>query len=398
MAKEPDPTPQPLTGGALNRRLRRLGVAGRRARREWTRERVLEIGRTLLWTVPLTLLLWVWAQDQQIEEQTVPNVRVTLDHRNPQMAVTRLDRNGDGPLVTTLTLRGPRGGLTEVLRPLREQGAEGLTVELEQGESERAGIVLAQQLSSLPLFRDAGVTVTDTSPAAVQVRVEPFGELEVAVGVGGQLRESGLTGPIAIEPSRVTVRGPQAALDALEQLVADADGPTVVAGVRADDKSPPGEVQTREATIDLADVAREALVREVGAAEVSKLRLDPPVVAATYTRRERALEQYTIPTVSLWTSKPSVMEGMFEVAFPELSSGVFVINSVPVEGPPEVLQRMRPGGDLEGRVRAVLMLEPGDRNRPGETIQRQVSIELPDGVTLVGTPPTVAFRLVEPAT
>src|SRR5688500_18044559 len=109
------PATAAATAPPLGRRLRALGVSGRRLQRGWTHERTMEVGRTLVYVVPLTLLIWVWAQDQQIEERALQNVPIYVEHLDGQKVVTILQtatgesvpRSGRNVLAT-LTFRGPR--------------------------------------------------------------------------------------------------------------------------------------------------------------------------------------------------------------------------------------------------------------------------------------------------
>lgn len=391
----PGPTTGPHSGGDLNRRLRRLGVRGRRMRRGWTRERVIEVAQTLAWTIPLTLLLWVWAQDQQIEEQAVPNVRVRLDHVDPQMAVTRLSRDGTAadstgnrPISATLVLRGPRAGLTEVLRPIREQGGDGLEIDLSLGASERTSVELAQELSDLPRFREAGVTVVGASPSTVDVRVERLGEVPANIVPGGDLRASEIVGAPTFAPSRVLIRGPSSVLDVLRELAGE-DGPTVVAQIP--NRVGEGEQQL-DVPVELPADLKQRLVDRIGAVEAARIWLEPTKVEVRFSRRARTLEQYEVPTVVIWVDKLARMEGEYNVRFPELD--LPLLNRVRVEGPEETIARLKPGGDLAQSVRARLQLEADDRTRANMPIRRQLKIELPPDVSLVGEEPTVTFELV----
>ena len=132
-------TTSPLSKGGTSGRWRRL------TRGRWfTQRRLLEVGQTLAWTLPLTLLLWVWAQTQQITEQVVPDVTVQLRHESPQMLLTY---NGGlrGSASTTLTLRGSRGALQDVARQLSESNVNGLELALDLPEDDQVTVDLRRE-------------------------------------------------------------------------------------------------------------------------------------------------------------------------------------------------------------------------------------------------------------
>src|SRR5947208_12416100 len=81
-----------------------------------TREQIISNLKTLAWVVPLTLLIWIYAEREQVattKDVAVPFELVSVD---PNVAVT-LNRAQDKNLI--LELQGPQARLQDVLTKLR---------------------------------------------------------------------------------------------------------------------------------------------------------------------------------------------------------------------------------------------------------------------------------------
>ena len=361
--------------------VRRLGLR----RRKWDRQRFNELALTLAWTIPLTLLLWVWAQTQQIDTTSVPGVRVLLSHEQPRVTVSRPGRlEADRQSVNaTITLRGSRGALQDVARELRGADASGLPLALDLEPDDRVAVDLKRELNDLPLFEEAGVTVDEVVPASVEVSVEPVVELPVPVGLAtGGLPASEVVGEVAFEPATVTISGPQATIEALNDLESRAvlaQVPTDVGVGR----------QTASVRVELSPAARERLRARVGAAAATQVTVAPATVTAQFERRDRQLSEVELPSVPIWITKPAAFEERYSV---DLDQPSFVLNRVRVRGPADVVRRLA-SGDLRDEARARLPVLASDRETPGTTIRRPVVFELPPDVEVIGDPPEVAFTL-----
>ena len=385
--------------------LRRVNRESRRLRRGWTRDRLGEVGITLAWTIPLTLLLWVWAQDQQIEEQTLPGVRLSLEHEDPGVVVRRVDpvtgRPSDraGADAVAVTLRGTRAGLAEAVRPLREQ-AEPLRVGVGVEPTERVRLDLRAALGAAAQFADAGVSVVGVSPASMEVRVERLAEARARVVPGGTLPADELAEPPIFEPAQITIRGPEAVVSRLNELAGE-DGPVAAAQLSADPADPrsaaaalaaPDGAAVEEQVpvalpIDLAGRLRVA----VGSAEAGRLTFEPPRVLARFARRPRAYGEVTLATVLIWIEQPAAFEEVARVTFPDLPEPR--VTDVRLRGPAAVVDRIRAGGEDAPPVVAKLRLDPADRTRMGRPIDRRLELVLPPGVEALDPPPVVTFVL-----
>src|SRR5687767_12173919 len=106
----------------------RLGISGaaeRIAGPMTRREKWLDFGKTKLWVVPLTALIWIWAEREQIAYGTISNVPVKFVHASPDRMVSIVD--GDGKI--SVDVRGPRASI-EALRDRLSEGSGALIVTL----------------------------------------------------------------------------------------------------------------------------------------------------------------------------------------------------------------------------------------------------------------------------
>ncbi len=379
----------------LSHRLRRLGVSGRRLRRGWTHERTIEIIQTLAWTIPLTLLLWVWAQDQQVDEQSLTNINLTVNHVDPQriaMALVSGSLGGEtqlraefGPTPITVTVRGPRAGVVEAFRPLRER-SNGLNLEIDGDPADRTTIDLRQRLNELPEFVEAGVTVVEVSPPTLEVRVDRLISVQVPVVAGyGPLAETEVVGVPVFEPALVTIRGPSRALVALEQA-AGSDGLRVVATFDA--ASAVGE-QKQSLRVQLPPELPERLLAD-GLTEVRNLNIEPDLVTARFIRRDREFTELELAVVPLTIDKPVAMEGPFIVKLQDADFNRLV--NVKIRGPKDLIDQLASANGASG-IKARLKITADDRRSLDQPVTRQVIFELPPDVELVEEAPTVTFVL-----
>ena len=379
----------------LARRLRRLGVTGRRMRRGWTRERTIEVLRTLAWTIPLTLLLWIWAQEQQLEEQVVGGVRVRLSHEEADRFVRRIAPPGSGPsradapLDVTLTLRGPRAGLQAAARELRDPSSPGLEMRLNLASAPRTSLDLRQNLVNVDVLERNGVALAEVSPASIEISVEGIDNRRVPVLPSATgLPASERVGEVGFEPPDVTLYAPERVLEAVRRF--QARGEAIVSATLPEDV--PAGPQTLPVPVELNPALRDDIEAEYGATALDRLRLEPLEVKASFTRRDREIAQFELPAVAISFRKPAAMEANGSVTVVELT-GESIVNNVRVRGPKSVIDRLRNNPDFAAEVRAILPIEPADKFALGQVIERQLVFELPPDVELESEAPTVTFSL-----
>ncbi len=335
---------------------------------------------TLIYTIPLTLVLWVWAQEQQIEERTISNVRVQFAHADQQAYVRRANVTGNNATgaQVTVTLRGPRATLAEAANRLRSGLATPPVVELRTDARGSVILDLRRELAGLRAFSGGGLRLIDASPSSVEVTIEEAVESMIPVRVGGPLDAGELVGQPTLDPESVELLGPRSLVEA----VASAG---VVASLPANPE--PGR-QTINVPVTLPAELRQSLMRRFGDTMVERLRFEPAQVSVTFDRRDLQFVEARLGSVPIYVDKPAAMEGRMEVRL----TGTSVINGVTVRGPAETIRRMTEG-DLRETARARLLVAKEDRDRVGVDITRDVTFELPEGVEVLGDPRRVTFRL-----
>ena len=367
-----DAPPRPATSNRqLGRRLRQLGVSGRRMRRTWTRERFAEIARTLVWVIPLTLLVWVWAQDQQIEQIVQQNIPLQIEHVDGQRVIEILDpdvRRGNNVIqLRSVTFQGPRIGLSTLTNRLRNDFAQdNLDIKLRAGVADRVNVDLRDQLNDLPVLRELGVSVVEVLPVQVAVRVEERKTVTGRIVAGGMQPEE-LVGPPTFDPPTVTVEGPASVIE----LLSDERGEIPVVALLPDPENvPAGQPQTREVPLQLPE-------------DAPGLSLLTNTVRASFTRAERQVISATLPKVIVKASLPAAMSGTHAVEVEPT-----VLNNVPIQGPADIVRRIESGAIP---VEAELKVVRDDQGNEGP-IRRQVEFNLPQGVIL-RQPQEVTFTL-----
>jgi hypothetical protein len=143
----------------------------------FTREQLVAAMKSLAWVAPLTLLIWVYAEREQLH--TVPSVTIPIEvvHSDPSRVVTVLDPSDSHLLVT---IRGPRGEVEAVQEQFRDN-ASPVPIELERDVDTGELTIRAERVGMDRRFTERGVTVSNAQPGALRVRVDSVVEHEVDV-------------------------------------------------------------------------------------------------------------------------------------------------------------------------------------------------------------------------
>jgi hypothetical protein len=192
---------------------RRLSAAVRGLRRSLERDRLLANLKTLLAVAPLTVLIWIYAEQQQlVTEKDVP-VRLSVVSSDPAHQVVTLLSPSDGTV--RVSLQGSQVGIDRA-KPALEQTflASPLTVTVGSLAPGRQTLVTLDQVESSHVFYSHGVAVTGCSPETLEVRVDTLEERQATVQAPADA--PGLVKAV-FDPPTVILRGPAQALDALRQ-------------------------------------------------------------------------------------------------------------------------------------------------------------------------------------
>lgn len=191
-------------------------------KRGFTRENIISNLKTLLGVVPLTILVWIYAEQQQLVTDKA-TVRIAITSADPAHRFVTLLSPSDGTL--ELTLQGAPSGIDRVKSELEEQMmSQPLSVEVGGEVPEGQQLLPAlDEIASNRTFYSKGVTVLSCSPEMLSIRVDPVEDRVVSVQAPPDT--PGLIKAV-FQPAQVTMRGSSRLLDDLQrrgQLVAVAD-------------------------------------------------------------------------------------------------------------------------------------------------------------------------------
>lgn len=333
---------------------------------------IKEFLQTLLLVVPLTILIWVYAERAQITDDKI-QLRVDIVPSDVATTTARIIDPRESPTVV-LTVDGPRSRLRNLRDALESKAAtEGGVFPLRLGApyapGTRQDIDLAREFSNNPLFSAAGVTVKDATPSRVSVEFEGFVECEARIVLPHDLAFQ--VTDATFDPPTIKLRGPGSAL----RQVIDLNKPMIEA--------------------DFTSVASRLGAPGPQKIENIQLRLprDPHItadhnsVASSFVAGQRE-EELTIPKITIAVQSPLVEYGKYKVDLKQK-----VVQNLKVKGTKDALAPLTDPNNPRLPT-AVLRVSQADVNK--DNLHRAVEItELPKGIILVGTPPEVDFTVTE---
>lgn len=171
-----------------------------------SRENVGAGVRTLLWVAPLTALIWVWAERQQLQpgDAVLPIAVVSND---PTKAV-RIIRPADGNVV--VKLRGPKAALDEAIKKFNPlTGNRPAEILLDRTTSTGEQTIRALRIKDDKRLADAGIDVVSVEPEEIRIYVDQIVSKKFRVEVADPRR---FGTPPVFDPPEVTVSGPERVL------------------------------------------------------------------------------------------------------------------------------------------------------------------------------------------
>jgi hypothetical protein len=349
----------------------------RRMRDAFTRDRLISLLKTLGWVIPLTLLIWVYAEREQVA--TLEGISIPVDVTTTDATrIITLEEPRDG--IIRADIRGPRSSLDRLRRQIaaRQDGAA-IRIDVDPGLS--TGRVhelrVTGMLNNHPDFWNFGITVRNADPPNLQVHVDEIDEREVPVRLFPAVEN--LTGPPSFDPPAVTVSGPRSVLDRAEER---------------------GELALHAnlANLDILNVPGQHELASVRLSRPSLLqdrnvRIDPEAVRAVIQVRARDTE-FLIRSMPVFPLPPPGLLNNYRLEHEESIANVTVV------GPPEQIELLRQP-EYAPKPVAVLELRSDDVLRAGEQRSRRVRfLDLPPDVRVTeeSTRREVTFRLVERGT
>jgi hypothetical protein len=227
MPDTPPPTSSPretveFTYAPARRPLRkRIGWAFRAWSREtFSRESLVSSLKSLLWVVPLTVLIWVYAERRQdVPMQNLP-VAIAVRSGEPGRVVKLAASNS----TVHIDLEGPQAGVEKV-----KDWLASATIPIEVPPNLSPGehqIYLLSELNRLPRIVDNGVTIKNCEPSEATVDVDVIDHLDLEVKVRPEDAKT-LGAPPIFNPARVRLIGPKQVLDNTRRQAAAQNQPLV---------------------------------------------------------------------------------------------------------------------------------------------------------------------------
>jgi hypothetical protein len=337
-----------------------------KARRLIPGDRAGSVLGTLGWVIPLTLLIWVYAEREQSDVRDNVTIPIQVVSTDSSRIVRLVQRDNN----VTATLAGPRGKLDRFNDLLRAGDNKPAAVEIAIDNSRAAGqthfLNTAELLSREPIFERNGLSVRMASPPQLEVRIDELVEVELEVTAPAQLSESSAV--VAFDPPKVRARGPRPVL-----MPADGPAPVVVADLlNRPELATPGDH-------DLSNVRIRVLPDD------GSVTLSPSLVRASVEIQQAELVE-TINSMPVFVMKSPGLEGRYRISLkPEF------LTNVQVAGSPDVIAALRRPGSQ--KPRAFVDIGPDDRSRTGVPVR----FDLPPGLRVVGDASTrvVDVEMVE---
>jgi len=175
------------------------------SRRTFSRESYISSVKSLLWVVPLTVLIWVYAEREQVT--TLYNVSINV--APPASSNAMLVRFAAGtPKMIHAEIHGPQSSVDDVKELL-----EANTIPLDLDRDRTPGdhlINIANELNKDPRIIAKGVEIRNCSPADVTVTLEPISP--VTVDVKPRPEDARGLPQLVFVPAKVTVFVPDSEL------------------------------------------------------------------------------------------------------------------------------------------------------------------------------------------
>ncbi|MGD0461882.1 MAG: hypothetical protein ABSB74_05280 [Tepidisphaeraceae bacterium] len=344
--KRPQPSPMNFYARAIASEMRRF-------RNGFTRENVAGFLKNMAWTIPLSVLIWVYAEREQEVSATGQLIAIEVKSRDPSKVVTLDPREK----VITCDLKGPRSNVDRFKETLSTSAPITIELDTRRLPNQEEPILALENLKENPRFKEAGITIEQCTPPTLTVDVDTLETRKLPVEAPANI--AGLKN-VTFNPPMVSVTGRSRILEQMAHVTAD------ISALPSLNQPGPHPAERVGLVIDSS----------------SALSCSPSQVEATLTVEEKDVP-FTCKNVPVWFDiQPTTAD---QYAISVVNNSGFV-PKVEVIGPPEQIARLQRG---ETSPRAVLEIGPGNvRN----TNPMPLKIEdLPEGVRVNGPSPEISF-------
>ena len=326
-----------------------------------SREKVSAVFKTLLWVIPLTILIWIYAERQQLAEVSGVTLPIEIISNDPTKVFSITSPASKNIVVK---LKGPRAALEQVQKlfnPLN--GSVAAQIPDDGTDTSPVRSIRAVRVREDKRFADAGISVESAEPADIKFNVDTLVEKEYRVEVADP-RKFGT--PPKFTPETVKVRGPSRVLT----------NPTTTIRIEADIASAMSRAPASDEPIQLSDVKLNVI-----GGDTANIALSPPTVAAVVTPIKA--KEDTLPTVRVMIAAPKAVLDRYLIEI--IPSGVETIPNVLVSGPEEVINRLKDNAPVAFVEVSPAVLTEGEADVP-------IRYNLPPGVVLKDERKTLRIR------
>jgi hypothetical protein len=377
MADSPQPSRPPGPRAASARTWRDdVSAEWNRVRNGLTRENLISKAKTLAWVAPLTLLIWIYAEREQVAEYKDEPVPFELVNNDDSRYVSlKQDEN------LILNLTGPRARVNDVLNKLRGgRDPRGLQLEIPKLDLNRETPIDALPLvRNQRIFIDNGITVLSCQPPRLNVQVDEKVEREATIVRPPARNNIDAT----FIPPTVKVRGPLGALQRAEQTLG---GQLIVHGdFTGEPLKQPGHYDLPAAGLPEPVLRKPPELMD----ERIEVILPPGKIRASVDVRQ-ADKQHLVRSMPITIDATDGLLEKYKLEW--IRPAVPALTNVSVSGPPEVID-MLDKPDFDPKPKARLVITPKD---VGDAHNKPVEYDLPDKVKVSDEARNrmVEFRLV----
>lgn len=302
------------------------------ARDTFSRAQLVASFKSLLWVVPLTILIWIYAEREQTSQSPVL-IHIEARNSDPNRLVQLLDSEGRprASLLINAEIYGPHSRVEQVKEKLDSSSPILIDVDPNLGQGHSA--IPASILSNEPLFVRNGITLSNLLPSKIDVNIDPIEHIELTVRVPPSV--ANLEGPPVFQPARVRLSGPRSVLQA---ALAQSGG--IVAYAQLENYREAGAKEIPGVPI------------AVPALSGPHITISPPVVSARFTVR-KSDKPGTLLSVPVWARYPPGAADKYKIEYEPN------VTDVQVTGPPEIIDHMNDAA-FEPKPKAYFDVTPGD--------------------------------------
>ena len=287
----------------------RLGVAkgGGRVDKVSVGAKIIDVLKTLAWVIPLTILLWVYAEREQVTPASIQHVPFQVRAAGADRIVTLISPSDH---YLDIDVRGPRAGV-EAVRTALSEGR--VVLDLSVPEDLQPGfegnVPATDRVARNEIFTTNAVTVVQARPS-IRVRIQAKATRTAKVRL--KPNEPAVTSA-TFTPETVTVEGPADEIASIpeDQLVAYADTSRFANQATGRYKEEIGVVLPFQREGVTATPAKVMAEMEIAQAQSHKLaivpvKLEMPSAAVNKHRYDVELSVETLANVNVTGTRESI--------------------------------------------------------------------------------------------